>query len=324
MKNEKLALAIPTYNKSEILEENLRYMLDEIRLYEIPIYISDDSDNEKTKQMIESLKQEYPHIYYSKNEPGLGHDQNCLATLSLPGEAYIWYLGDSFYVKKGAFSTILQRIEQEGCDFISVNQEGRKLDIPSKTYTDAKNVFEDLSWYITLTGATVYKRDTLSAIERLDTVWYKNFPQLAIILLNVLNGSTLCWINEKLIAGNEKKKTSYWKKHIFEVFAYDWSQLIMSLPTPFTQKEKIKIIKLHDKNTKMFIYKRLLKYRSEGFLDLNTFLKYFKAIKNSLNINMITVFMIAATPRLIIQYYLAIKESWRKTKKRVLSALGFK
>jgi len=106
MKNKKLAIAIPTYNRASIVKENILLMLNEIKRYSIPLYISDDSNNEETKLVVVDLKKEYDYIYYYKNQPGLGHDKNCIRTLALPNEEYIWYLGDSIIIEDGGIKNV--------------------------------------------------------------------------------------------------------------------------------------------------------------------------------------------------------------------------
>jgi len=52
MKNKRLSIAISSYNRSEILKENLLLMLDEIKEFSIPIYISDDSTNDDIERFV--------------------------------------------------------------------------------------------------------------------------------------------------------------------------------------------------------------------------------------------------------------------------------
>src|SRR5690242_16353532 len=108
----KIAIAIPTYNRAEILKYNLLQIIDELIFYKIPVYISDDSNNDNTKIVIEELQIKYNLIFYYKNEISLGHDKNCLQTIFLPNEKYVWYLGDSMIIKNGAFKKILDIIDK--------------------------------------------------------------------------------------------------------------------------------------------------------------------------------------------------------------------
>ena len=76
--NKQLAISIPTFNRTEILKNNLISLIREAKRFDIPIYISDDSDDSLTTKMIKSLKQDYQYLFYTKNNPSLGHDKNTL------------------------------------------------------------------------------------------------------------------------------------------------------------------------------------------------------------------------------------------------------
>lgn len=160
MKNSKLAIAIPTYNRAEILKENLLYMLEDIKKYNIPIYISDDSTNNDTKNMIAKVKNQYANIYYFHNGSSLGHDKNYFYTLNLPDEDYIWYLGDSIIIENGTISMILEIINKYKLDLIFINEETRNLDVKSGVMEDKNRVLLDLGWHLTLSGTTIYSKKT--------------------------------------------------------------------------------------------------------------------------------------------------------------------
>lgn len=305
MKNSKLAIAIPTYNRCEILKENLLYMIDEIKNYNIPIYISDDSDNDLTKNMITELKKDYEYIYYFKNESSLGHDRNCLYTLSLPDEDYIWYLGDSMRIENGKIKDILDISSKDCYDLILVNCLDRDVNVPSKQYFSHRTFFLELAWHATLTGATIYHKDSLNKInfkKYLDT----NFVQLGIILeraLDIKNG--ILWINKSYISSNKKKK-SYWSKNIFEVFAKNWSDFILNLPEAYSYKDKLRVIKDHSDYTGIFKLKRYLVYRAEGVLNIKSYIKYFKSLKLASSLNILIIFFLLLIPSFILKLPLNI------------------
>lgn len=219
MRSSILSLAIPTYNRADILISNLQSILDELIEHQIAVYISDDSNDEKTAVVIRSLVKAHPLIFYFRNHPGLGHDRNCIRTLSLPEEDYIWYMGDSMILKKGTISKMLKLLSGGDFDFVSVNCDGRNLDIKSKLYTESLSAFSDVGWHLTMTGATIYKRSVLD-LDKIDISECSNFPQLAVIFKN-FDGKRLYWINERLIYSNPDKK-SYWNNRVLEVFVTDY------------------------------------------------------------------------------------------------------
>lgn len=302
MKNSKLAIAIPTYNRCTILKENLQAMLPDIRLYNIPIYISDDSSNDETKIMVETLKCDYPYIEYRHNTPALGHDANCFFTLSLPEEEYIWYLGDSRCIKEGAVQTILKHLNSKGYDYISVNSDGRNLDIPSKVYDDYLSLAGDLGWHITMTGVTIYKQKNILPTQSTMRCTYKNFPQTALVLSGMLQkNQRLLWINDKCVLGN-KNTVSYWSEKVFDVFAHDWNRFILSIPDGLNHKQKIALIKSHSRKTGIFGIKAFLRYRYTNVFNYHILRNYFNDIRMSSHLPIIVVLLIAIMPLQIVNF----------------------
>lgn len=293
MRNKKLAIAIPAYNRSDILKENLLYMMEDIKKYNIPIYVSDDSTDDKTELLIKELKKEYEFLYYHKNSPSLGHDENCFATLKLPSEKYIWYLGDSMIIEKNAISIVLGLIERNRYDFIVVSRGSKKVKLPSREYLNAKEVFSKLSWHLTLTGATVYKKEIIENLKISNI--YKNFPQTAIILSAICEKFNL-YYEDKVIVFSNKNKLSYWNSSVFEVFAKDWSEFIYSLPDFYTQGEKEKVIKSHSTYTGIFSIRSIIAYRIAGYFTMKTYIRYYKYLKVASHVNMIFIMFVAITP----------------------------
>lgn len=264
-----LAIAIPTFNRPEILFDNLKSIIKEIKDYNIPIYISDDSLNYDTQIIVSKIKSEYALIYYYKNEKSLGHDKNCIKTISLPKEKYIWYLGDSILFVEGTFHKIINLINSEEYDFISVNAIGRNLSVKTQQYTDAYDIMNDLGWHLTLTGATIYKKDSLD-LDNLNTNECVNFPQLALILRNFSN-KKLFWLNDKLIVSNTKKK-SYWEHKIFEVFIDDYSKTLEYI---FGNNLNVnEWVYQHIYKSQLFTYFNLFKLRAMGVLNRSVYQKY--------------------------------------------------
>lgn len=303
MKNEQLAIAIPTYNRVDILKEDLLYMMEEIKQYNIPIYISDDSTNNQTELMIEELKKEYEFIYYHKNSPSLGHDKNCFATLRLPTEKYIWYLGDSMMIERKAISMVMELIENNEYDFIVVGRDCKNVELSSREFFNAKEVFSELSWHLTLTGVTIYKRKIIEKLKRSSLC--KNFPQTSIILNAICEKCNLYYESKAIILLN-KKKVSYWNTTIFEVFAKDWANFIYALPDFYTENEKKKVIKSHSMRTGLFSIRAMVGYKILGYFNLKTYIKYYKYINAASHESMILIILVASTPVVILKFLKSI------------------
>jgi len=300
MKNRRLAIAIPTYNRPIILEENIALMLEEIKEHSIPIYISDDSDNDDTLKVFQKIKKEYEFIYYFKNAPSLGHDKNCIATLGLPEEDYVWYLGDSIIIENSGISKVLKIIEKGSYSFISVNANLRNIDVPSTIYKNANSLLVDLGWHLTYTGATIYSKEELKHLNNLKLDNCKNYPQTALIFEKFSQGGKkFYWISEKLIYGNKNKK-SYWSKNVFKIFLSDWEEMIHNLPTVYSIDNKNATLIMHSRKTKLFGLFRMLNYRLDGVFNYKILLKYSKLLSKHSSVNYLILIIISIFPKSIL------------------------
>ncbi|WP_313127202.1 glycosyltransferase [Proteiniclasticum ruminis] len=299
-KNDLLSIAIPTYKRHEILYENLCTMIPYLEKYSIAVYISDDSTDDNTLKALTPLFERYPLILYSKNEKNLGHDRNCIKTLSLPDTEYIWYLGDSQIIEQKYFSNVLDNLDKYNPDFYVVNAKERCNPIPSKIYSNKEEFFVDLSWHATLTGATIYRRTSIDLSEARKFIG-SNFIQLGILLeSNSFGIRSLFWDDRPLIYMNQNKRDSYWTKSVFNVFAKDWCVFVLSLSN-YTYDDKLKVIKSHSVHTGIFAYHQLKAYRKEKVLTLITYMKYRKYLKYCTSVPLWVMFFVSIMPTVLIK-----------------------
>ena len=307
MENKILSIAIPTFNRPEILKENILLMMPEIREFSIPIYISDDSLDDQTKNVIIELQKDYEHIYYSRNIPSLGHDSNIFYTLKLPKTDFVWLLGDCIILERGAIKKVSEIISQTKPQLISVNAKNRDLDIDSVYCNDFNKVLDQFGWHLTLTGAVIYSRSVISSIDEIAQNEYKNFPQIALIFYYLTVACSFYWINDRYIKANREKE-SYWLNDIFEVFIDDWSNVIRNLPDCYGVDNKDKVILEHSRKVKLFGLRSLLKARYTGSYNIDLFKEYKMALADHSRLSSSTLLMIAFTPITILRIFLDIKK----------------
>lgn len=267
--NPLLAIAIPTYNRSDILRENLRAMLPELLEHRISVYLSDDSPDDRTLKMADELRTEFPLLVYRKNAPRYGHDENFFATLAMPNTDYVWYLGDSLYWEPGTLGSVLDALTKTRPDFCFVNAYAPELGSRLIEGEAVHPFLLDRTWYLTLSGATIYGRVPramqIPIARRAD---WKNFPQLGLILEACAQAPRrMHWLGAPVLKFN-RKKSSYWLTSAFSVFVKDWSTLIRSFPTLFSPAEQDSVIRSHGVHTRLFGPVSLVHLRALGALTL--------------------------------------------------------
>ena len=306
----KIAIAIPTYNRAEILMENIEAMLPELFAHNVPIYISDDSNNTDTAEAIKKIS--YPNIFYTSNNPSYGHDKNCISTLKLADAEYIWYLGDSIYIAPGKIADIIKYIDTHAPDLICVNAPHRVLNTQTCILNDKKKFLIENSWHLTLTGSSIYRKSSI-CLSNLDIEKWKNFPQTGIALSTALiKHSKVIWIGEETIKTNPKKN-SYWSKNVIDVFARDWCNFIQSFSQHFTKEEQQKLEISHSAHTKILSAKALVIYRSQNYYNYKIFYRYQTFLIRSSQCKVTWLFFISVTPKIICK---AIVKTYNLLKKQ--------
>jgi glycosyltransferase involved in cell wall biosynthesis len=310
MTNKRLSIAIPSFNRADILKSNILMMLPEIKQFSIQIFISDDSNNDETQNMINEIQVEYESIFYSRNAPSLGHDDNIFRTLSLPETDYVWLLGDSIVIKRGAIKNVLEVIDSDQPGIIAVNANNRAIDSINCHHEDCNRVFSTFAWHLTLTGATIYSKNAIASAESLIKSEFKNFPQIALIFNYLSTSCSFHWLNNKWICSN-REKTSYWTNNMFKVFLEDWSNVVRSLPDCYDHPDKEKAIIDHSQKEYLFGSKSLLLARASGAYDMDIFRKYKQVLPNHSGLRLPVLLIIALIPKSIVGFLHKIKQCFK-------------
>ncbi len=296
--NTRLAIAISTYNRAHILEDNIVRLLPDLLASSVPIYISDDSDNFETQAAVSRLKARYPYIYYNKNTVRLGHDGNFFVALNLPNSDYVWYLGDGIFIYPTVLSDVLDTLQSD-VDFCFLNSRIQHQVSKFISVDEMRSFLYHNAWHLTLSGATIYGRKVRSIFisEQKKREW-KNFVQLGLIFEYCSRSeATAYWKGSFSIAGNEKKGASYWAQKAFDVFVLDWTCLISSFLGFLSQNEIRHIVRSHAAKTGIFNIRTLAQLRLEDRLNLEIFDRYRNEIDMAIPLPLWVVKWISGTKK---------------------------
>jgi abequosyltransferase len=296
MQSDLLAIAIPTYKRPAILNENLRAMLPEIQRLGVPVYISDDSPDDETQAMVTGLRQTYDRIYYTRNTPGLGHDLNFVATVQLPESDYVWYLGDSVVINAGDLEKAYVALAAHRPDFLFVNNENRCADTADYRVTDFRGFLQKFAWHLTLSGATIYSRAAVQSVHARSVAQWRNFPQLGLIFQYALAGErTAYWMGSSGVSSNRNKK-SYWSSAVVSTFAVDWVKLISNFSSFYSTAELQDIILSHSLHTGIFSWRNAIRYRLNGALSFKLLKAHQAEIKLASHTSYVVLLSISMLP----------------------------
>src|SRR3989339_369720 len=125
MNDFKLTIAIPTYNRADLLRKALDSILTQTKEFNnVDIFVSDNASEDNTHQIIRPRLQESNLIKYSRNTTNLGIDGNVVKCVENSFGDYIFFLSDDDIVLPGTLKHIMKLIENHRPTMICLSHYG--------------------------------------------------------------------------------------------------------------------------------------------------------------------------------------------------------
>lgn len=322
---KKLAVCVPTYERSDVVEELL---FKSLRLYydnNIDVFIYDSSTDDKTKKVVADYQREFDNLVYVRIDSSV-HSNMKVYKIFQEFERnrkyeYIWVCSDSIRWAEDTVKRICE-LTKDKYDFLIVNYRDVEK-IGTKIYTDKNQLFLDCAWHMTLYGATIIRVETVLK----DVNW--NYLTTKYMIPNRINHSHVALYFEQinkmpafqafhLSVGSEKlsastlKKIPGWHHDTFYVWGTCWPSMIKALPAEYLFKKQV--IKKSGVNSSILSAENILFLRNGGIYNLRIFLTYLGRWHTLTDISIRLLFIIAIMPK---DFYKSEKE--RKLKKKIKS-----
>lgn len=126
-----LTISIPTYNRSSMLNAQLKWLSEELQGFEndCEIVVSDNCSTDDTAQVVADWKRKFDNrILFRDNrhEVNIGGMANIVHCITAATSKFVWSLGDDDPCQRGTISYILEKIRQhEDLSLILLNGCGR-------------------------------------------------------------------------------------------------------------------------------------------------------------------------------------------------------
>ncbi|MEO5891596.1 MAG: glycosyltransferase family 2 protein [Ferruginibacter sp.] len=105
----KLTIAIPTYNRNEILKKNIAFLLPQLT-HEIALVIYDNCSDTPVADTLSQELHDYPFLKIIRNIVNIGACGNIIKCIELCETQWIWLLSDDDAAREDAITTILKYI----------------------------------------------------------------------------------------------------------------------------------------------------------------------------------------------------------------------
>jgi len=108
-----ISIAIPTYNRSGILEKLLNDLVLQVKNLQglVEICISNNGSSDNTAQAIAKFTEKFPDlIRYRENIKNAGFDQNVIDVIQMSKGQFVWLLGDDDMIIKDGIQKVISFI----------------------------------------------------------------------------------------------------------------------------------------------------------------------------------------------------------------------
>lgn len=178
IKEKKLTICIPTYNRLKFIEKQLGFFKDEFEnnkliLKDVEFIVADNASNDDTALFLSEYKNKHQFFDYQINPTNLGLVGNVVNLLNLAKTEYVWFVSDDDDLKPGVVEKILEIIQNnDNPELIFLNyslngnsgftgKEGLRVDSKEAVL----DVFREFYGSLVLITACVYKRKNLNELS---------------------------------------------------------------------------------------------------------------------------------------------------------------
>lgn len=221
-----LSIAIPTYNRSKFLDQNLTQLKKELttELSEsVEILVSDNCSTDDTSEVINRFQQEGMIIQYYKNNENLGWGRNFIQCFENSKGKYVLLLGDDDLIYDGVLKYIISILKSSDLGVLYLRPYGFTLDYKSeypgsfgevKKFNNSSDFILALGSNSTLISCCIINRDYIKESD------YKNKPlgNFAHMLLNIpasIRANENLFINKYMVACKRNNSSNYEFSSVF-------------------------------------------------------------------------------------------------------------
>jgi len=224
-----LTIAIPTYNRGELLRELLDVLAPQLAGYDdIELIISDNASPDNTPQVVQQFIDTGLSVRYHRQLENVGSDANFISCFQMATGKYFWLCGDDDIILPGAIEQVLGHISVQDYDLIYLTactfQQDWKSIRPKDhfnrkfhTITDARQLAKVVNIMFTFISGIIVNKHRLDEVphEHPSAFIGTNLPHLSwtLPLLRQHRRSLVLW--NRPIAGRDGNAGGYSVGNVF-------------------------------------------------------------------------------------------------------------
>jgi len=274
-----LTISIPTFNRHKLFYNclsNIKNAIENLSQFDqnlITVFISDNSDNNFTELIVNSVKFENLNIIYIRNEYNIGSDQNISNCFTIPKSEYVMIIGDDDFLSLYSLKNIFNFLKTGSFDLIflkaygltNVNSEIRNEDtLKYIVFNGIKEVLHHRHIHLTFISTTIFRKTNVTSQEINKSVG-TSFVQLYFIFLLFYKNAKCLYLNANYISATRNNTDRY---DVFEMFITNFFTALNQYNNFSLSKKELKNLKLKILNT--FYVRSFGKYLKENKLKITS------------------------------------------------------
>ena len=234
-KNYALTIAIPTYNRLEKLKICLKRLMEQKKIEQIEIIVSDNASSDGTGEYMTELVKKAENISYYRNTENVGPDKNFLNCFDKAMGEYVLLLGDDDFLLPMAVEHLLDTLEKKPV-FLHLNTSGLVSESPFlyneprwketglKIYSSREQFLEETGIFITFMSSLVFRTELVRKVENKEQYIGTYFIQSYIALATMREQGIYIIDTYNYLAASGNETVGY---DLYEVWFYNYHKLIL-------------------------------------------------------------------------------------------------
>ncbi len=238
----RLSICIATYNREPFLKLLLDSIVSQANPDEVQIAIADNASSDKTMELVENIRLDYPNIVYFRWPKNMGVDMNFLKAVEIANGDYCWLMGSDDYVPEKAIKNLLARLKDADVYLIGRTEADFHLkkiedrcwlnEIESDQEFDFSSKTEIIRYFKACRGlggafsfisSLIVKREAYTKKPCEEKFIGMFFAHVSVVLSMAMNGCKLSYIKEPLVvcrSGNDSFFTDGVQRGLIDLRGY--------------------------------------------------------------------------------------------------------
>lgn len=311
MSNIFLTIAIPTFNRVELLQKQLAHLCSQIGDLSIEVLINDNCSDDGTRVMAERYMKNYSFVRYFCQTTNIGLDGNVYSCYKNALGQYIWFLSDDDTVFSNSVADVYSIIHQTNPSVMAFSFYNSKTEICDNSehhvqiYNDfdTENSVRDFFKVIMISTLVLKKyEDQNINLDYLQNLKPTIFPQITLALKILKYDFILAVSDTKILL----RQPGYVSKNFFELYCINPRLAIKN--AQLSPKNESKLLRHTEQSLREFVKLQFLEkigyFYSKSGLPLATFLKGWKEFTGLNNkLYVLLIYVISLQPKELIYYF---------------------